>query len=120
MAVQKNKRLLSGGGHRNRPFGATHSSYKCGSKAVQRKRDAAARDSKESRILKEIRKNQWPWETGEMATEPEPAVAAAPPTPLYTLPTVRDRNAESGRRPATARELARMRRDQGAFDYFRW
>ena len=75
----------------------------------------------ESRSLKKSLENQWPWETGEMATEPAlPDAAAGPLLPLYTLPTVRDRNAESGRRPATTRELARMRRGEGAYAYFRW
>lgn len=67
---------------------------------------------------------RWPWEFGKvpLRSAAKPDNPVEPPAPFYTLPTVRDRKAEGGRRPVTARELAGMKRerDAGETGYFEW
>ena len=68
---------------------------------------------------------RWPWETGKMACAEEPHTKSRErlnSIPAYTLPTIRSRRAEGGRRPVTARELARMKRarEAGEDGYFKW
>lgn len=67
---------------------------------------------------------QWPWESGRMPETASGMSAApvAPSPPFYTLPTVRDRRAEGGRRPASVRELIELRRARltGRNGPFRW
>ncbi len=70
----------------------------------------------------------WPWETGAMPeTQPKTDSVSArqrfgSDVPMYTLPTVKDRRAENGRRPATVKDLVRMKRvrEEGGDRYFRW
>lgn len=63
----------------------------------------------------------WPWERDAMPVASEAAPESTKSElPLYTLPSVRDRRAEGGRRPATVRDLVRLRREQGARGAFRW
>lgn len=71
--------------------------------------------------MKEESNVQWPWESGEIFEAPAPEPPAfATAIPRYTLPSVRDRKAEGGRRPVTARELARIKRERelGEAGYF--
>lgn len=67
---------------------------------------------------------RWPWETGEMDARAKPQTHSAPvrDSMLYTLPRVKDRRAENGMRPATVKDLVRLKRERegGADRYFRW
>lgn len=67
---------------------------------------------------------RWPWENGEMEVQPQPPIRNAPvrDAMLYTLPRVKDRRAENGTRPATIKDLVRLKRarEGGADRYFQW
>ena len=69
-------------------------------------------------------KGQWPWESGAMPkamSTPKPDRREASPPP-YRLPTVQDRRAEGGGRPARVRDLVRLRDERlnGGEGPFRW
>lgn len=68
---------------------------------------------------------RWPWETGAMPKSEysgKTAPAAEQGASLYSLPTVKDRYAENGKRAATVKDLVRLKRarKQGADKYFLW
>ncbi len=68
---------------------------------------------------------RWPWESGAMpgrAGFDKTALALGPKAPMYTLPMVKDRRAENGKRFATVKDLVCLKRarERSNGKYFLW